>query len=322
MRQPRLLLLALPALAVVAGSVMTSPAARGASGEVVHPAAGASWALRSAPAAATVSNVIYHGGPVMAGEMQVYAIFWEPGGSFVSPKFNMLLKRYFRDVGGSGLYANNGQYTDSSGQAPTGAELAGTFVDRSPYPATPVLQDSDIRNEVTHAMSVKGWQPGITHVFFVYTAANESICFALLGLCSPPLGSMCGYHFGFPTPGGVVLYAGMPYAGNSLARCYGLTTSPNKDIAADAEVNSPRMSRWRRPPTPRPAAGSAQEASPMKSATNAPASSAQSTLKGQTSTSKDTPTYCKKSGITRFLAARSPGHSQPCWFHRPPFNAA
>jgi hypothetical protein len=237
MRQPRLLLLVLLTLTVVAGSLMNSPAAWGASGEVAHPAAGASWALGSAPAAPTTSNVTYHAGPVIAGEMQVYAIFWEPSGSFVSSKFNMLLKRYFRDVGRSGLYANNGQYTDSSGQAPTGAELAGTFVDRSPYPATPVLQDSDIRNEVTHAMSVKGWQPGITHVFFVYTAANESICFALLGLCSPPFGSMCGYHFGFPTPGGVVLYAGMPYAANSLAHCYGLTTSPNKDIAADAEVN-------------------------------------------------------------------------------------
>jgi hypothetical protein len=48
---------------------------------------------------------------------------------------------------------------------------------------------------------------------------------------------MCGYHFGFPAPGGVVLYAGTPYAGNSLAHCYGLTTSPNRDIAADTEVN-------------------------------------------------------------------------------------
>ena len=213
MRQSRLSLLVLLALTVVAGSLMSSPAALGASGAAASPAAGASRALGSAPAAPTTSNVTYHAGPVIAGEMQVYAIFWEPRGSFVSSKFNMLLKRYFRDVGGSGLYANNGQYTDSSGQAPTGAELAGTFVDRSPYPATPVLQDSDIRNEVTHAMSVKGWQPGITHVFFVYTAANESICFALFGLCSPPFGSMCGYHFGFPTTGGVVLYAGMPYAG-------------------------------------------------------------------------------------------------------------
>jgi hypothetical protein len=171
----------------------------------------------------------------MAGEMQVYAIFWEPAGSVVSSKFNMLIKRYFRDVGDSGLYANNGQYTDRSGQAPAGAELAGTFVDRSSYPATPVLQDSDIRAAVMRAMSVEGWTPGITHLFFVYTTLNESIC-TLFG-CSPPFGSMCGYHFGFATPAGVVLYAGMPYAGNSLAQCYGLSVSPNRDAAADAEVN-------------------------------------------------------------------------------------
>jgi hypothetical protein len=48
---------------------------------------------------------------------------------------------------------------------------------------------------------------------------------------------MCGYHFGFRTPDGPVLYAGMPYAGNSLAHCYGLSVSPNRDVAADAEVN-------------------------------------------------------------------------------------
>ena len=239
MRQrPRFVLFGLLALTVLAGLLASPSGARGVSGKVVTAAPGASWALGGAPAAVTTSDAFYHGGPVMAGVMQVYAIFWEPTGSFVSSKFNMLLKRYFRDVGGSGLYANNGQYADSSGQAPTGADLAGTFVDRSPYPSAPVLQDSDIRNEVTHAMGVKGWQPGITHLFFVYTAANESVCVPFLGVCSPPFGSMCGYHFGFRAPGGVVLYAGMPYAGNSLAACYGLSTSPNRDIAADAEVNA------------------------------------------------------------------------------------
>jgi hypothetical protein len=236
MRQgPGLVLLPLLALTVVAGLFMSPPGARAASGAVPKPAPGALRALGDAPGPVTASNVLYHGGPVMAGQMQVYVIFWEPRGSVVSSKFNMLIKRYFRDVGDSGLYANNAQYTDGSGQAPAGAELAGTFVDKSPYPAVPVLQDSDIRNEVMHAMSVQGWAPGITHLFFVYTALNESVC-ALFG-CSPPLGSMCGYHFGFRAPGGAVLYAGMPYAGNSLAQCYGLDVSPNHDIAADAEVN-------------------------------------------------------------------------------------
>ena len=139
--------------------------------------------------------------------------------------------------GDSGLYHNNEQYTDTSGQAPTGARLADTFVDTSPYPSTPILQDSDIRNEVTHAMSVEGWTPGITHLFFVYTALHEIICNSLFGICSAPVGHSCGYHFGFGTPAGVVLYAALPYAGNDLTHCYGLSSSPNRDAAADAEIS-------------------------------------------------------------------------------------
>ena len=120
----RLFLLPVLAVTVIAGLLMSPSGVRAASGKAASPIRGASWALGSAPGSVTVSNVLYHGGPVMAGQMQVYAIFWEPAGSVVSSKFNMLIKRYFRDVGDSGLYANNGQYTDSIGQAPAGAELA------------------------------------------------------------------------------------------------------------------------------------------------------------------------------------------------------
>ena len=251
--------------------------------------------------------------PRDGGEMQVYVIFWEPRGSFVSSKFNMLIRRYFRDVGDSGLYANNAQYPDSSGQAPAGAELAGWIVDSSPYPSTPVLQDSDIRNEVSHAMSVEGWTPGITHMFFVYTALNESICVPFFGSCSPPFGSMCGYHFGFGTPGGPVLYAGMPYAGNSLAQCYGLGVTPIATLPPMPRLTPALMSRWRRQPIPRPVAGSALVASLMKSLTNASVSLARSTQRAPTSISKAIPIYCRKSGTTRFLAVSSPGRSLLPW---------
>ena len=245
---------------------MNPSGARAASGAVPRPAPGALRALGDAPGSVTASNVLYHGGPVMAGQMQVYVIFWEPRGSVVSSKFNMLIKRYFRDAGDSGLYANNAQYTDGSGQAPAGAELAGTFVDRSPYPAVPVLQDSDIRNEVTHAMSVQGWTPGITHLFFVYTALNESVC-ALFG-CSPPLGSMCGYHFGFRAPW-------RPRALCRDAVCQAIPwrsatawmSVPTATSLPMPRLTSPPMSRWRQQPIPRPVAGSAREASLMKSAT-------------------------------------------------------
>ena len=185
----------------------------------------------------TTGNLIYHGGPVMAGTMKAYAIFWEPPGFPVSARYNQLLKRYLRDSGHSALYRMLRQYPDAAGAAATDADLAGVLVDRSPYPSTPVLQDSDIRNEVVHAMSVRGWTPGIDHLFVVYTASTESVCAAFLQTCSPPAGDMCGYHFGFAGATGPVLYATLPYAGNSLARCYGVTVSPNHDAVADAEIN-------------------------------------------------------------------------------------
>ena len=72
---------------------------------------------------AGVSGLVYHGGPVVAGDMKVYAIFWEPPGSFVSTGYHRLLKRFFKDVG-SGLYEINEQYPDTSGHALTGAVLA------------------------------------------------------------------------------------------------------------------------------------------------------------------------------------------------------
>ena len=234
-----LLLLLVLTLTLGAGLLMTPSSVYAASSQMLQSTPHFYWVQGSTPTSggSTTSNLLYHGGPVMAGEMQAYAIFWEPGGSVVSATYNKLLKRYLKDVGESGLYHNNQQYTDTSGQAPTGVRLADTFVDTAPYPSTPFLQDSAIRNEVTHVMSVEGWTPGITHLFFVYTALHEIICNSLFGICSAPVGPSCGYHFGFGTPAGVVLYAALPYAGNDLTHCYGLSSSPNRDAAADAEIS-------------------------------------------------------------------------------------
>jgi hypothetical protein len=200
----------------------------------------AGWLMNPSSAHASgTGNLIYHGGPVMAGNMKAYVIFWEPSGSFVSPAYNELLQRYFRDIGDSGLYANNQQYTQADGRAPMHAKLAGTFVDTSAYPSAPFLPDADIQQEIMHAMTVQGWKPGINHAFFVYTALHEFICAPIPlfgGVCSQPTGPQCAYHFAFGTPEGPVLYAAMPYFGNDLADC-GLSLSPNHDIAADAEIN-------------------------------------------------------------------------------------
>jgi hypothetical protein len=173
------------------------------------------------------SNLSYHGGPVMAGTANAYAIFWEPTGSFVSPTYNSLITRYFGDIGGSSLYHNNTQYTQSGGGFASNAVFAGSWVDTAAYPSG-TLQDSDVQNEVAHAQQVNGWQTSLNNVFFVFTAKNENIC--AFGVCS--FSYFCAYHSNF----GNTLYAAMPYTGTNLAAC-GVSHSPNGDVDADSTIN-------------------------------------------------------------------------------------
>ncbi|MDQ6661243.1 MAG: hypothetical protein M3Z24_09795 [Chloroflexota bacterium] len=173
------------------------------------------------------SNLLYHGGPVMGGTSHDYAIFWEPTGSYVSSGYNSLITRYFNDVGGSGLYHNNSQYS-ANGTSPTNSTLASSWVDTASYPSG-TITDAQVQAEVTHAQQVNGWSSSINNVFFVFTAKNENICYG--SSCS--FTTFCAYHSSF---GNNTLYAAMPYTGTSLSGC-GVPTSPNNNIDADSTIN-------------------------------------------------------------------------------------
>ena len=195
--------------------------------------------LSRAASTSTTGNVTYHGGPVMAGPTNVYAIFWEPTGSSVSANYNSLIVRYFNDVGGSPLYKINSQYNQTDGTFPTNAVLAGTFPDTaSPYPPSPLL-DSDIQTEVTHAQTVNGWSSNIDNVFFVFIGKNVSLCTdSTHTVCTPdltsPSNSFCAYHNFFGTN---TIYAAIPYAAspNFNGLC-NTGASPNIDDA-DQTIN-------------------------------------------------------------------------------------
>ncbi len=177
-----------------------------------------------------VTNLVYHSpGPVMRGTSQAYAIFWEPSGSFVSSTYNSLISRYFGDVGGSGLYANNTQYKDSTGVAPSGSTFGGSWVDTSSYPSGS-LTDAQVQAEVSKALSTKGWTASLTHIFFVFTAKGENICYDSSD-CS--FTTFCAYHGFF---GSNTMYGAMPYTGTNLSAC-GTPSSPNGDFDADSTIN-------------------------------------------------------------------------------------
>jgi hypothetical protein len=151
-------------------------------------------------------NLSYHGGPVMTGTANAYAIFWEPTGN-VATNYNSLIQRYFGDIGGSSLYHNNIQYTNSSGGFASNASFAASWVDTRAYPRSPLL-DSDLQSEVSHALSTRGWRSSINNIFFVFTQRSENICIdSSHTVCASNF--FCAYHSSF---GSNTLYAAMPYA--------------------------------------------------------------------------------------------------------------
>jgi len=152
------------------------------------------------------NNLIYHGGPVMNGTANVYAIYWEPTNN-VQSGYNSLIQRYFGDVNRTGLYKNNTQYKQSNGQFPSAEHFVTSCVDNGAYPENPLL-DSDIQNEVSHAQSVNGWSSSIDNIFFVFLQKNQDLCFdSSHTQCASNF--FCAYHNFFGTDS---IYAAMPYA--------------------------------------------------------------------------------------------------------------
>lgn len=174
-------------------------------------------------------NLSYHGGPVQAGTANVFAIFWQPTNN-VSAGYHSLIQQFFGDIGGSTLYHNNIQYTQTGGGAPSNVVLAGTFVDTTAYPESPLL-DIDMQHEVSRAQSINGWASATNNIFFVFLQRNQNLCIdSTLSQCAS--NTFCAYHNVFGTN---TVYAAMPYAASFSCRATG-QTEPNNDDA-DLTIN-------------------------------------------------------------------------------------
>lgn len=184
-------------------------------------------ALASASAAKTPGiatsapgNVTYHDGSVMAGTMNVYAIFWQPAGSVVDPNYNNLIMQYYNDVGGSGLYTLMNQYTQNDGGAPTSALLADSWVDANPYPGSGNLTQQQIIQEIQTAMQKNGWKAGPSNYFAVYTAE---------GIADK---GDCGYHS--VVPADTIILGYIPYPAGT---CLVVPKSPNNCQICDSAIS-------------------------------------------------------------------------------------
>jgi uncharacterized repeat protein (TIGR01451 family) len=188
----------------------------------------------------------YHGGPVMQS-VTAFAIYWTPNNT-IATGYQTLVNRYFQDIGSSSFYNINTQYSQNPGPTfmQNVSNFGGAWVDTTnAYPggrgtAANPLTDQDIRDEVTRALAANpSWGPAdLTRQYLVFQEQGIESCFDSTD-CTPgtthPV--YCAYHNTFTSGSNDIIYSNMPYVETWTTQCREFTTSPNGNLAADAEIS-------------------------------------------------------------------------------------
>jgi hypothetical protein len=207
---------------------------------------------RGLSAAATGSNLIYNGGPVLDTNT-AYAIFWAPSNYPMASGYQSLIKRFFADVAAAtdagattNAYFADTQYgpgtvgstATKAGSLHNFSTYGGAYVDTSPIKngcrdryTSICVTDSQVSSEVTSALSKAGWSAGTGKIFFMFTPKGVGSCYST-NSCS--FSQWCAYH----SWSGNLLYANMPFA-DTVSRACDVGYHPNSSVDpnADATIN-------------------------------------------------------------------------------------
>ncbi len=190
------------------------------------------------PYAGSPNDLMYNGGPVEENPV-VYVIFWGPGwsnGSGGVTADGQVVENYFNSMGGTSFENILTQYYDNNANVSNSNSVSGVWVDTSTPPTDqscggPTVEDSDIQNEVSNAISANGWPTdGSNATYFVYTPNGDYVNGG--GSCSDTAGGFCAYHNWDSSIN--VAYAAMAYPINSGCN---VPQSPNGNLAGDSLAN-------------------------------------------------------------------------------------
>jgi hypothetical protein len=166
------------------------------------------------------NGIVYHGGPVMLGAVNVHYIWY---GNWSGNNATTILTDLAGSIGGSGYYNINTTYTDGSGQAVSNAvAFAGSTTDN--YSQGTSLTDAQIRNVVSN--TIGAGVPDTNGVYFVLTSADVT---ASSGFCT----QYCGWHTHATINGKDVKYAFVGNPDRCPSACEQQTTGPNGNAGAD-----------------------------------------------------------------------------------------
>jgi hypothetical protein len=168
------------------------------------------------------NGILYHGGPVMLGTVNVYYVWY---GNWTGNSATTILTDLAGSIGGSPYYNINTTYDNGAGVALSNAvTYAGSTTDS--YSQGTALTDSQVRTVVSSAIT-SGRLPGDSHgVYFVLTSADVT---ASSGFCS----QYCGWHTHGTISGLDIKYAFIGNPDRCPSSCAAQTVGPNGNAGAD-----------------------------------------------------------------------------------------
>jgi len=164
--------------------------------------------------------------------------------------YQSVINQFFTDVahdsgGVDNVYPVAKEYTDGSGAIQYQSIFGGSYVAHDPLPANGCddgfdiycLTDEQLQQEIQNVMTAKGWQGGLSHIFFLMTPNGVGSCGDdVSGECST--NSFCAYHSAFGPASAPVIYANEPYEGPYPGCIDPGTQGFPHDTDADTTVNT------------------------------------------------------------------------------------
>jgi hypothetical protein len=198
-----------------------------------HDLSGNAEALAQKFLSLSSNGILYHGGPVMHGTVNLYYI-WYGAWNFPTDTTQTILNNFAQYVGGTPYFNINKTYSDTSPNPTPGpvngaVALGGSTMDSGSLGTS--LSDQNVQDIVAaHLSNFNNGQPDPNGVYFVLTSQEVA---ETSGFCT----QYCGWHTSAGINGTDIKFG---FVGNPLrcpSACSAQTTSPNGNVGADGMAN-------------------------------------------------------------------------------------
>ncbi len=198
------------------------PDGKGALTRDAHQAKEAMQAILPAARTAASNGILYHGGPIMTGTVDVYYIWY---GNWGTNSAKTILTDFISHLGGSPYEHINTTYYNGAGTHVSGNIAYKGSYSTSAYLGTS-LSDSQILKVVSDALAGNHLPYDGNAIYFVLTSKEVT---ASSGFCT----QYCGWHTSGSSAKGKVRYSFVGNPDRCPTACEAQTTGPNGNAGAD-----------------------------------------------------------------------------------------